>query len=107
MFILKSYQQPIPGNYFYAQTEGIQHRFAAVPFIEDVAKNVSAFRIANKLRRGSLAESLEDVDIFNCAIRNNDEKFCRECSDSFESVHANHPFVKRSCATCGTPSKTQ
>jgi len=107
MWILKNYGQPIPGNYFFVQRTGIYHTFPAVPFIEEVAKAVSSFRIANKLPRPSLAESLEDVDSFNCEIRNNDPKYCRQCEESqtFESIHANHPFVKPPCATCGTPSK--
>jgi hypothetical protein len=106
-WILKSFNQPIPGNYFYVQRHGIYHTFPAVPFIEEVAKSVSSFRIANKLPRANLAECLEDVDQFNCEVRNNDPKYCRQCAEeqTFESIHANHPFVKKSCASCGTPTK--
>ena len=101
MWVLKSYQQPIPGNYFYVQSTGIEHKFKANPIVEEVAKAVSALRIANQLPRASLAESLEDVDTFNCAVRKNDERWCRWCEGSFESAHANHRFINRNCAGCG------
>lgn len=108
MHILKSYQQPIPGNYFYVQSTGsITHRFDANPMVEEVAKNVSSFRIANKLPRASLGESLEDVDIFNCAVRNNDQRYCRECVESFQVARASHRFINRGCpGGCGKPVKT-
>lgn len=101
MWILKNYNSPIPGNYFYVQTEGINHRFDASPIIEVVAKAVSAFRIANHLPRASLGESLQDVDVFNCTIRNNDTRFCRQCLDSFESAHSRHHFIAKGCSGCG------
>jgi len=105
-YLLKSYNQPIPGNYFFVQREGIYKTFAANPIIEEVAKAVSAFRIANKIPRGSLAESLADVDAFNCAVRNNDEKYCRKCDSPFEVVQAQHRFVNRSCGGgCGQSVK--
>lgn len=103
MFVLKNYNQPIPNNYFYVQRHGIYQTFAANPIIEEVAKAVSAFRIANKLPRASLAESLEDIDRFNCEVRNNDERWCRKCADEtpFEQIRPTHRFVRQSCATCG------
>jgi hypothetical protein len=106
MFILKSFRQPIPGNYYYVQTFGIVHTFDANPMVEEVAKAVSSFRIANKLPRASLVESLEDVDVFTCARLLNNPNFCRECENSWFSVHSDHPFIKKPCASCGTPSKT-
>jgi hypothetical protein len=105
MFLLKSYKQPIPGNYFYVQTGTIAHQFAPLPFIEEIAKAVSSFRIANHLPRASLAESLEDVDQFNCAVRNNDPNLCFWCDGNFESARPQHHFVKKSCESCGTPIK--
>ena len=103
MFLLKSYNNPLPNNYGYTQTVGIYHRFATNPIIEEVVKAVSAFRIANHLPRASLAESLEDVDRYQCAVRNNNPEYCWECSESFERARANHRFVSASCGTCGTP----
>ena len=101
MWLLKSYSQPIPNNYFYEQFDGIRHSFASQPFIEEVAKAVSSFRIANRLARGSLVEALEDCDKFNCAIRGNDPRYCYECHSSFEDARASHHFIKKGCATCG------
>lgn len=103
MWLLKSYSQPIPGNYHYVQTDGIQHTFAAMPFIEEVAKSVSSFRIANRLARGSLAEALEDCDKFQCAYRGNDPRYCFESSQSFEDARASHHFIRKGCASCGQP----
>ena len=106
MWILKSYSNPLPNNYVYEQTEGVRHRFGANPIIEEVVKAVSSFRIANNLPRSSLCECLEDVDRFNCAVRQNDERFCWNCSEPFDRVHQNHHFIKQNCAGCGTPVKT-
>lgn len=106
MFILKSYNNPLPNNYFYEQTEGIRHSFRASPIIEEVVKSVSAFRIANNLSRGSLAECLEDVDRYQCAARNNDGRYCWDCPEPFEKIRQFHRFVEKGCATCGTPVKT-
>lgn len=103
MFLLKSYNHPIPGNYYYVQTSGIKHQFDSCPMVEEVAKSVSNFRIANKLPRASLSESLEDVDKFTCARLQNSEKYCFDCQVPFETQHANHHFIKKGCATCGTP----
>jgi hypothetical protein len=105
MWLLKSYKQPIPGNYFFVQNGKINHQFAPQPFIEEIAKNVSALRIANRLPRASLAESLEDVDTFNCASRNNDPKYCFWHEGNFESARSQHPYVKKSCESCGTVLK--
>ena len=102
MWLLKSYNNTLPNNYGYTQTTGIHHRFANNPVIEEVVKAVSAFRIANRLPRASLAETLEDVDRYNCAVRNNSPEYCWDCPDSFEGVRANHRFVTQGCATCGT-----
>lgn len=105
MWLLKSYSQPIPNNYFYTQTDGIQHTFAPQPFIEEVAKSVSSFRIANKLPRASLVESLEDIDKYQCAVRGNDPKYCYEANSSFEDARASHHFIKKGCPTCGVAVK--
>ncbi len=104
MHILKSYRNAIPGNYFYIQTEGIRHTFAAQPHIEPLAQAVSGFRIANRLSRASIPESLEDIDKFNCAIRGNDPKYCYECHTDFESARSEHPYFKKGCASCGKPT---
>ena len=106
MWVLKSYQSPIPNNYFYVQRTGIYQTFAANAIIEEVAKAVSSFRIANKLPRASLAESLEDVDTFNCEVRQNDPRYCRECVTSFEQARQTHRFVSKTCGSCGTAVKS-
>jgi hypothetical protein len=103
MWLLKSYENPLPNNYVFTQTTGIVHQFSASPIIDEVVKAVSNFRIANNLPRASLAETLEDVDRFNCAVRNNDERWCWNCPGTFESVRKNHRFITASCLTCGTP----
>ena len=104
MIILKSYNNPLPNNYVYEQTEGIRHHFAASPIIEELVKAVSDFRIANNLPRASLAECLEDVDRYQCATRNNDGRYCWDCPESFEQIRQQHRFVKQGCpGGCGTP----
>lgn len=102
MWILKSFNNPLPNNYAYTQTEGIRQVFTPSPIIEILVKSVSAFRIANNLPRASLAETLEDVDCYQCAIRNNNRDYCREC-DNYAKARSEHRFVKTSCETCGTP----
>lgn len=104
MWILKSYQNSLPGNYSYAQTEGAPHNFKSNPVMEELVKQVSAFRIANKLSRASLAESLEDIDVYNCRIRNNDPRFCWNCPRPFGNARHNHPFFRKSCDGCGKPA---
>lgn len=101
MFLLKSYKSPLPGNYSYIQTDGIRCEFKAQPFIEEIAKSVSLFRRANKLPRATMNESLEDVDIYNCAIRGNSPEYCFE-ADSFLAARAGHPWFRQDCPTCGT-----
>lgn len=101
MWLLKSFKSPLPGNYLYAQTEGIAHQFAAQPTIESLASDVSAFRQANKLPRADLVSTFEDVDRYNCAIRNNDPQYCYECSTSFADARAMHPYIRKDCPTCG------
>jgi hypothetical protein len=102
-WILKSYSNPLPNNYVYTQTEGIHHRFGSNPIIEEVVKAVSNFRIANNLPRASLSECLEDVDLYNCAVRNNDERWCWNCPETFERIHKDHRFVAQGCpGGCGT-----
>lgn len=103
MFQLKTYNTNPPGNFVYVQTEGISHRFPASPTIEHLVKDVSAFRIANNLPRASLAETLEDVDRFQCARLENSSSWCWQCAESFEQSHHNHPFFAKACASCGTP----
>lgn len=73
--------------------------------VEEVAKNVSAFRIANHFPRPSLIESLEDVVLFTCARLSNNPLYCREATASFLEVFPDHPFIKKPCAGCGTPVK--
>jgi hypothetical protein len=104
MWQLKSYNNNPPGNFCYEQAFGIFFRFKAEPVIEQLAKTVSSFRIANHLPRGSLAESLEDVDSFNCGRLGNNPAYCWDSPESFTTTHAGHPFVKPFCATCGTPT---
>lgn len=103
MFILKSYNLPLPNNYCYVQTEGARHVFKAMPVIEELAKAVSAFRVANHLSRASLAECLEDIDKFNCAARNNDPGVCWDCASTFAQARSSHPFLKPPCPSCGKP----
>lgn len=103
---LKNYNVNPPGNFMYEQGQGIHHRFRPNPVIEQLVKEVSEFRIANHLPRASLAETLEDVDRYQCARLNNSENWCWDCPDSFERTHQNHPFITKSCTTCGTPLKT-
>lgn len=101
MWLLKSLRNPIPGNYVYTQTQGIVHEFAAQPFIEGLANDVSAFRRANKLLRADLVSTFEDIDRYNCTIRNNDPQYCYDCQGSFADARANHPYIRKDCPTCG------
>ena len=101
-FQLKNYNNNPPGNFCYEQTTGIRYSFRADVGIEQLVKAVSAFRIANHLPRGSLAETLEDVDRYNCARLGNNPDYCWDCPQNFTDSHQSHPFVKAACATCGT-----
>jgi hypothetical protein len=106
MWILKSYENSLPGNYVYTQTIGIRHTFPSGPVIEELVKLVSAFRIANNLPRASLAETLEDVDTYQCAVQNNNPDYCRDCEGCFEQARSSHRFFAAPCSSCGTPVKT-
>jgi hypothetical protein len=101
---LKSYQYSPPGNYFYAQTDGIIHEFPANPVIEQLAKDLSKFRAANRLPRPDIRECLEDIDAFQCRRLGNNPIYCVETDQSFAQRHATHPWYKPNCATCGLPS---
>jgi hypothetical protein len=102
MWQLKNYNTNPPGNFSYEQKSGIHHIFRAQPVIEQLVKDVSSFRIANNLPRGSLAETLEDVDRQNCDRLGNNPAWCWNSEDTFDKTHSSHPFVKTFCATCGT-----
>ena len=104
-FYLKSYQAPPPGLFAYVQRDGIFSIFNPSAIIEDVAKKVSAFRLKNGLNRGSLAESMEDIDAFNCARLENNPNWVFQTDATFAQIHSNHPFIKQHCSTCGTPVK--
>ena len=99
---LKSYNQGLPGAYPYVQTQGISRTFPVMPRIEEQAQLVSAFRIANHLRRASLVECLEDVDAFQVARIKAHPDWCYQIDLNFEQAHQHHRFVNRSCSTCGT-----
>jgi hypothetical protein len=98
---LKSYQYSPPGNYLYVQTDGILHEFPANPVIEQLAKDLSKFRAANRLRRPDIRECLEDIDAFQCVRLKNNPVYCVETEQSFSERHASHPYFKPPCPTCG------
>jgi hypothetical protein len=100
---LKNYSSPPPGLYSYYQSEGLTQSFQASPVIEEVVKRVSAFRLKNKLPRGSLAECLHDVEQYTCARLRNHPDWCFESPTEFEKIRESHPFVKKTCSSCGKP----
>lgn len=102
MYLLKSLNSPIPENYYFKQDEP-PFQTIATPLIEVAARSLSDFRIANRLGRASLSESLQDVIQFTCKRFNNSPTYCFDCQTDFETHHANHPYVKKACSTCGSP----
>jgi hypothetical protein len=101
---LKSYANPPPGLFAFTQTTGIVHQFRNNPTIEYLAKEVSAFRLKNNLPRAALCECLSDIDAFNCFRLGNHPDWCFVNEVSFESSRSEHPFIKKHCPTCGTPT---
>lgn len=99
---LKSYEQPLPGNYPYHQTDGIDRKFPAQPTPEYQAQVVSAFRKGNGLSRSSLKECLEDVDRYQCQRLGNNPVYCT-CSEAQANVlalNASSPIITP-CKGCG------
>jgi len=100
---LKTYGHSPPGNYQYVQTVGHHHVFNASPSIEETAKGVSQFRSANRLPRASLAECLEDIDLFTCARLGNHPDWCWQSEQTFAQTHSAHIFLRPPCSSCGKP----
>lgn len=100
---LKSYEQPLPGNYPYEQVEGIRRSFPSLPTPESQASAVSAFRKGNGLPRSSFVECLEDVDRYQCQRLGNNRTYCN-CSDQkgIVALNASSPIIAP-CKGCGAP----
>lgn len=101
---LRSYDYTPTGEYPFEQYKGIYKRFPAVPLIEAQAQAVSAFRKGNNLPRASLAESLQDVDRYQCRRLGNDPKWCIPCEgETVVALNTSSPMVSPPCRGCGAP----
>lgn len=101
---LRSYDGPLPGNYSYAQTEGIPRAFPSLPIIESLAQDVLSFRRANNLPRASFQECLVDVDQYNAARVGCSDRYTVPVNTPADAVtHSmakSHPLITP-CKGCG------
>lgn len=104
MFRLKRHDHAPPGGYPYEQTEGIRHKFKAHPDINDQARIVSDFRAGNGLPRATFAESLQDVDEYQCSPYrlNGNRKWCHTSDHSYVETT---PKLKKKAGCCGAKVK--
>jgi len=99
---LKTYEITPPGGYPYEEADGSK-KYPSSPMIEDVARQVAAYRAKNKRPRASLRESLEDVDAFTCRRLGNMAQWCL-CNDQAAgqvSFGPGSPIVDPTCKSCG------
>jgi hypothetical protein len=107
---LRSFDQPLPGAYPYAQygPDGKAQHFPPEPLPEAQARIVLRYRIGNGLPRASYAECLEDVSTYQCFRLKNNPKFCIECTTTgLDNVPLafNAPGLAP-CKGCGVPVET-
>lgn len=100
---LRTYDVVPPGGYPFENYKGIYRRFPSEPLIEAQAQIVSQFRQANGIPRASVAECLEDVDIYTCRRLGCDHRFCTGSSvrsGTTVALNASSPIVAP-CGGCG------
>lgn len=100
---LRSYDISPPGGFPYVQEQGIRHVFPSIPMIEDQARNVAAFRRANNLDRSSVADSLADVDAFQCKRLGCMTNYCVDTENPSMAIAASAPVLQGRCKGCGAP----
>lgn len=107
MYRLKSYKNPVPGSFYYEQTEGIQRKFGPLPMPESIANDVTSFRKANGLPRATYAEALLDVDCYTCARLGNDPAYCWPVAGTFAPATDpnSHSYTQKRCRGCGASIK--
>jgi hypothetical protein len=84
----------------YQQTQGISHKFPGSGLsIEQQAKNVLAFRQANKQERATIEEVIQDIDEQTCLRLGCLPQFCYDTDKPFSAP----PTVakKGGCGSCG------
>jgi hypothetical protein len=67
------------------------------PFAPSVAGQISSFRVANRLPRASLDESMQDLVDATCARLGSDKKYCICDGEPIPG----HPTQVATCAGCG------
>ena len=86
------------------QTEGIQRSFPALPLIEGLAKDISAFRTGNGLPRPGFKECLEDADRYNAARLGCNRAWCVDIGSATgiqtTAMNPTHPLITP-CPGCG------
>ncbi len=81
-----------------------------VPVIEDIARSLSAYRRGNGKPRSSVAECMQDVDMFQCARLNCDQRYCVSTSpkagaDPHIALSPSSPVLNTGpCKGCGVPA---
>jgi len=107
---LRSYDQSPPGGYCYGPDGGFARRCR--PVIEDIARELSAYRTGNGLPRASIQECLMDADSAQCQRLGNNPTYCIPCGQVKSAAHpelpaqtvalqANAPLIAPPCQGCG------
>jgi hypothetical protein len=103
-FRLRSYDVNPPGGFCF-QEPGFARQ--CLPMIDDIARNLSAFRKGNGRPRSSIQECLRDVDSYQCQRLGNNGTWCIESGKNAAgtlnpvALSANAPLVAPPCHGCG------
>lgn len=73
---LINYDIVIPGQYRFEDLQSGSHKFGPNPAIDALASELSSFRTANKLKRATVAECLEDISRYNAKRLGCDRLWC-------------------------------
>lgn len=101
---LRSYDTVPMGGYPYAQTGDKPRNFPSQPMIEAQARIVSSYRLSNGLPRSSFAETLSDIDQFQCLRLGNNPRYCIPINPDDPNALAlaqNTPGITAPCSGCG------
>jgi hypothetical protein len=98
---LRTYEITPTGGYPFSEGG---HNFPSQPMIEAQAKIVSNYRKGNGMPRASLAESLADVDCYQCQRLGNMPQWCIPADSANQvALPATAPIIAPPCKGCGAP----
>ncbi len=103
-FRLKSYDQAIPGTYYYEfNYKGQKRTLGPFPIIEDCAKALQDFRVRNGRPRATIQECLQDADHYQCQRLGGMSQYCIPCDlDPSQVVMSKTaPLIAGPCKGCG------